>query len=249
MKNRTKFVNTDILKAMRTIVDSHVKYYQSDFDIDTKSIRKAALKPERTDRTFVWLCRTHGTWCLLEKNVFINGTGENSTFRFYAEQTRDVILCFIVEVTGLYGDTVTGNLYALDYKKYYEHVCKTAVSAGSIILYYEHGYKTIPPTARFDAHPDEKLGSFERFQFVPEVPEQLEMVLTNEKRTRNRFREDFEILSYELYECLASPTENGRYYGKTPIREQAETIVRKAKESGKQLFIKAVCSDGKKRHC
>lgn len=30
--------------------------------------------------------------------------------------------------------------------------------------------------------------------------------------------------------------------------EQAENVVGKAKETGKELFIKAICSDGKKRY-
>lgn len=59
---------------------------------------------------------------------------------------------------------------------------------------------------------------------------------------------DYTILYYEIYVCPQKPTENGRYYGKTPVLEQAETVVRKAKESGTMLFIKAVCSDGMKRY-
>lgn len=59
---------------------------------------------------------------------------------------------------------------------------------------------------------------------------------------------DYTILYYEIYECPQHLTENGKYYGKTPVLEQAETVVRNAKECGQMLFIKAVCSDGKKRY-
>lgn len=59
---------------------------------------------------------------------------------------------------------------------------------------------------------------------------------------------DYTILYYEIYECSQHPTENGKYYGKTPVLEQAETVVRNANERGQMLFIKAVCSDGKKRY-
>lgn len=58
----------------------------------------------------------------------------------------------------------------------------------------------------------------------------------------------YTVLSYEIYECPQCPTDNGTYYGKTPMLEQAETVVRKAKEHGQMLFVKAVCSDGKKRY-
>ena len=248
MRKGTKYMNTDILKAMQTIVDGHVKYYQSDFEHDIVTLKEAAVKAERTDRIFIWLCRPCGTWLLREKDVFIQGTHENSVFTYYAEQTRDSILAFVVEVVGADGDTVKGNIYALDYRKHYQHVCRAAVSAGSVTITYEHGQRTAPPTQHFGAYPDYELGAFVSYKFVPESPEQLEMVLTDEKRTRNRFKEDYKVLGYELYEYPESPTETGKYFGRTPILEQAETAVRKAKESGKELFIMAVCSDGKKRY-
>lgn len=59
---------------------------------------------------------------------------------------------------------------------------------------------------------------------------------------------DYKILYYEIYLCPQRPTDHGVYYGKTPILEQAETVIRKAKESGTMLFLKAVCNDGKKRY-
>ena len=58
---------------------------------------------------------------------------------------------------------------------------------------------------------------------------------------------DYKILYYEIYKFPQCPTDSGRYYGKTPVLEQAETVIRNAKENGKLLFMKAVCSDGKKR--
>lgn len=57
----------------------------------------------------------------------------------------------------------------------------------------------------------------------------------------------YTILGYELYEFPRSMTDTGKYFGKTPLREQAEAAVRNAKKNGRQLFIKAVCSDGRKR--
>lgn len=59
---------------------------------------------------------------------------------------------------------------------------------------------------------------------------------------------DYTILYYEIYESPQNPTDSGKYYGKTPVLEQAETVVRNAKERGQMLFIKAVCSDGKRRY-
>ena len=69
-----------------------------------------------------------------------------------------------------------------------------------------------------------------------------------EKRKEQSKIADHTILYYEIYECPQNPTDSGKYYGKTPVLEQAETVVGNAKKSRKMLFIKAVCSDGKKRY-
>ena len=59
---------------------------------------------------------------------------------------------------------------------------------------------------------------------------------------------EYTILYYEIYEFPRCPADRGRYYGKTPVLEQAENVIRKAKENGKLFFMKAVCSDGQKRY-
>lgn len=247
MKIGTKALNTDIFRVMKMIVDSHVKHYQSDLEHDITALKEAAVQKERTERIFVWLCRPCGTWLLREKDVFIRGTCENNTFCFYAEQTKDDIQCFVVEVNSLDGCMVVGNLYVFDYLEYYRHVTVAAVPAGNIIADYEKGRRIIIPEAVFWAGPDYEFGNLVSYSFTPKSTDQLEMVLTNEKRIRECFKEDYQILYYELYEYPATPTDKVRYHSKTPILEQAETVVRKAKESGTYLFIKAICSDGKDR--
>jgi len=64
------------------------------------------------------------------------------TFCFYAEQTRDKILSYAVELTGIEKGRVTGNLYELDYKKHYEHVKNVSVPTGDTKLIYENGERT-----------------------------------------------------------------------------------------------------------
>ena len=50
MKAGTKALNTDIVKVMQGIVNSHVEHYQSDFELDIEVLKEAAEKPG-TDRT------------------------------------------------------------------------------------------------------------------------------------------------------------------------------------------------------
>ena len=71
IKNRTKFSNVDILSFMGNVVQKHTKHYQSDFEIDREMLTEAADRQEQQDKTFIWLCRTAGTWLLLERNTAV----------------------------------------------------------------------------------------------------------------------------------------------------------------------------------
>lgn len=105
MKTGTKALHTDILKVMQGIVNNHVEHYQSDFELDIEALIEAAGKKERTERIFVWLCRPCGTFLLREKDVFIRGTRENNTFCFYKGQAGAHVLCYVIEVNSLEGNT------------------------------------------------------------------------------------------------------------------------------------------------
>lgn len=190
MKDKTKMLDVNLLEVMAEIVEKHTEHYKSDFyDCDTHMLREAALKPERVERLYIWLCRPGGTWLLRERDVFIQGTRENSTFCFYREQTKDDIWCYLIETGSLDGDAVIGDIYSLDYPDCYQRVKAAAVPAGNIIVAYEKGKRILPPTAHFGAYPDYELGKFVSYQFVPESQEQLEMVLRNERQSRERFKE------------------------------------------------------------
>lgn len=172
---------------MQRIVDSHTKHYKTDFAYDVEILKEAVLKPALEDRTFIWLCRECGTWLLRERDVFIHGTRENNTFRFYAEQTADVILSYAVEANTTDGSTICGNIYGFDYRDYYDRVKTSAVPAGSVVLSYELGQRIQPPSAHFCIYPDEEFGKFKHYEFMPESLEHLETVLKKEKLFRSHY--------------------------------------------------------------
>ena len=84
-----KYTDVDIVAELQKLVDDHVDSYKEDFDIDKRIIRRAAESRSPEDKTLMWFCRPHGTHCLNENQVFIQGTRDHNTFRFYAEQTYD----------------------------------------------------------------------------------------------------------------------------------------------------------------
>lgn len=129
-----KFENVDILKSLKAIMQTLTEHFQSDFDIDIKTLKQAAKSPNPEDKKYLWICRPAGTWCLRERDTFIKGSREHNTFCFYAEQTRDKILAYAVELTGIEKGRVTGNLYELDYQKHYEHVKDASIDPGATKL-------------------------------------------------------------------------------------------------------------------
>lgn len=187
LKENMKFECADILDMMGRIVETHTEHFRSDFDIDKKILWSASTKPERKDRTYVWMCRKSGTWLLRERDVYIRDTRENNTFRYYLEQTSEPVILLIVEVTGYTAHTVIGNLYTADYKGYYDHVMKEMLPVESIVLTYEGGSKILEPGTAFDGYPDCRYGKFLSFEYQPRTDKKLKEILWNERYRRDHF--------------------------------------------------------------
>lgn len=182
-----KFENVDILKSLKAIMQTHTEHYQSDFEIDMKILKEAAKSQNPADKKYLWLCRPAGTWCLRERDTFLKDTREHNTFCFYAEQTRDKILAYAVELTGIDRGKVTGNLYELDYQKHYSHVKAASLPADTYKLVYENGERIQEAGRHIAGDADPTLGKFLRFEAQPNDPAALRGVLWDEQYSRDHF--------------------------------------------------------------
>ncbi len=188
MGKLNKFEDVDVLASLEAILKQNTGFYQSDFDIDKQIIAEKAASPSKEDKTLLWLSRPSGTYCFRERDVFISDTAPHNTWRFYKEQTRDHILAYAVELTGVQDGKIKGNLYELDYEKHYERVKNDTLAAGTVTLIYEHGTREQPADRRFDGYPDPQLGKFERFEVQPKDPEALQFLLREEKESRDKLK-------------------------------------------------------------
>ena len=111
---KLKFENVDVEQCLRSVMERNTKHYQSDFEFDVGSMERIAQTkhPERTP--LYWMSRTSGTWCFRERDIFIRDSDAFYTWQFYKD-TRDTILAYTVEITGIEGDAIKGNLYTQDY--------------------------------------------------------------------------------------------------------------------------------------
>lgn len=176
-----KFENVDILKSLKAIMQTHAKHFQSDFDIDVIVLKQAVQSQNPEDKRWIWLCRPAGTNCLRERDIFIKDTREHNTFCFYAEQTRDKIFAYAVELTGIEKGKVMGSLYELNYLKHYEHVKNASVEHGNTRMIYENGERMQEAEKSITGNADPNLGKFLSFEEQPKDPAALYDVLWNEK--------------------------------------------------------------------
>lgn len=181
-----KFENVDILACLDAVMKQNTGFYQSDFEIDKKIIHEAAASPNREDKTLLWLSRPSGTHCFRERDVFLKDTRPYNTWKFHGEQTRDRILAYAVELTGIENGKIKGNLYELDYPQHYERVKAKALPADTNALIYEYGRVEQPAKQWLNGNDHPQYGKFERFEVQPNDPEALRDLLQEERRSREQ---------------------------------------------------------------
>ena len=203
-----KFENVDVLASLQQIMQQNTAAFQNDFDIDKKILTQAAKSKNAEDKVYLWFSRPNGTHCLRERDVFLRGTREHNTFRFYHEQTKERVLAYAVVLSGMESGKVKGSIYELDYATKAELAIQTALRTDNNRLIYEKGSRELPKEYRFEATPDREYGKFVRYEAVPHDPDALRDLLRDESRKRERlkpgnFREHIGRLSDE--KVLAAP--------------------------------------------
>ena len=194
MKNTTMKKHTDvnIIAELQTLLDDHVDSYKEDFDIDKRIIRRAAESQDPEDKTLMWICRPHGTHCLNENQVFIQGTRENSTFRFYAEQTRGECIARVIVPKAVKRGKVFGDVFEINYREQAAYVAQNSVAPDHDRLTFEDGFMLEAPCrSSFDKARAlvSEHGGVQAHRTLPKDAEALEEVLYQQKTRRDRLPE------------------------------------------------------------
>ena len=135
-----KYTDVDIIAELQKLVDSHVDSYKEDFDIDKRIIRRAAESQNPEDKTLMWFCRPHGTHCLNENQVFIQGTRDHNTFRFYAEQTYDECIARVIVPKAVKRGKVFGDVFEINYREQAANVAQNSVAPDHDRLTFADGF-------------------------------------------------------------------------------------------------------------
>ena len=108
----------DILSHLAEIVQKNTRAYTTDFDFDAKRLWDSAQETDMERRSFLWMCRLLGTWCVLEREVFLDDTNANCIWTHYAD-CPDGILAYRIVIEGIRDGKLTGRVIPIDYAAHF----------------------------------------------------------------------------------------------------------------------------------
>lgn len=74
------------------------------------------------EKTFFWISNRGGTFCHSEKQVFTPNTNAYNDAQYEKPGFKETIYAYLIEVTGVVGQEVVGNIYEIDRKAYSDMV-------------------------------------------------------------------------------------------------------------------------------
>ena len=171
-------------------MERNTKHYQSDFELDIGTFQQIAQTPVPNKPVLYWMSRPSGTWYFQERDLFIRDSQAFHTWQYYKD-SRDTILSYAVEITGMSGSHIMGNLYTQDYQAVTKHLEQAAQNAVSVLIRFEGQEEAMRfsytdyQNNRLAIHT--RFGKAETFRLEPEDPLRFKDILQSEKESRQKF--------------------------------------------------------------
>lgn len=179
-----KFYQPDILSYLAEVVKQNTHAYAADFDYDAKRLWDSAQETDMERRSFLWMSRMHGTWCVLEREAFLDDTNANCIWTHYAD-CPEGILAYRVVIEGIRDGKLAGKVIPLDYAKQVQRVIKSALPVAKIQYrdkddsFCENSYHAFMNSSM---PYDETIHDI---RYVPESEAELQHILMLEHRMKN----------------------------------------------------------------
>ena len=140
-----KFEGVDVLDFLGKVVELHTQHYKDDFDIDKELIQNLAACRNGENEHLLWMSKICGTYCLWERDVYLQDSHENKVWRFYHEQTKDSILAYAIRLDGIQDGKVTGCIWPLDYHAHVERVRLLSCPIKKVSVLFQDGTQAAFP--------------------------------------------------------------------------------------------------------
>lgn len=131
----------DIIPFLAGIVEENTHGYQSDFAFDEERLQAAMMEPGQENRTFLWMSRPCGTYCFLEREVFIREAPAHIvwTYSDYIAQADKIKAYRVIVAPGREGAFVLGTVKPLNYGEQVRRVQQNALHAQSVEIVFVDG--------------------------------------------------------------------------------------------------------------
>lgn len=170
----------DILAFLEKIVLSNTRSYQSDFEYDKAKIQQAAQAQAPEDRTFYWMSRTCGTWCIKEYDVFLRESEGHHIWTYYAQEKTERIKAYRLVVTGLREGVPIGDVYPLGYQEQVQRIQRAALHTATVAIDFESGTSATFPYSEVKGNYSRmvaRYGPIRKIQHLPENEEELRLTI------------------------------------------------------------------------
>ena len=184
----------DILSYLAEVVKQNTHAYAADFDYDAKRLWDSAQETDMERRSFLWMSRMHGTWCVLEREAFLDDTNANCIWTHYAD-CPEGILAYRIVVEGIRDGKLAGKVIPIDYAKQVRRVMQSALPVVKIQYRDKNEYFCENSYHAFmnSALPYED--GIHDIRYVPESEAELQHILMLEHRIENLSKRPRQIKS------------------------------------------------------
>ena len=180
-----KFYQPDILSCLTEIVQKNTRAYTTDFDFDAKRLWDSAQESDMERRSFLWMCRPLGTWCVLEREVFLDDTNANCIWTHYAD-CPEGILAYRIVIEGIHDGKLAGRVIPIDYAKQVPRGIKCALTCAIIQYRDKDEYFCENSFHAFMNSPLPFDDGIHDIRYVPESEAELQHILMLEHRMEQK---------------------------------------------------------------
>lgn len=194
-----KFEGVDVLDFLGQVVELNTQFYKDDFDLDKELIRGLASCGNGEDDRLLWMSRTCGTYCLWERDVYLQDSRENKVWRFYHEEMNDSVLAYVIRLDGIQDGKATGCIWPLDYHAHVERVKLLSCPVEQVSVLFQDGTQEVFPFASYARQINQSKaehGACKCVTWLPGSERELETILRREHVKRDYHAKPGNIQEY-----------------------------------------------------
>lgn len=194
-----KFEGVDVLDFLGQVVELHTQHYKDDFELDKELIQNLVSCGCEKDEQLLWMSRTCGTYCLWERDVYLQDSHENKVWQFYHEQTKDSILAYALRLDGIQDGKVIGSIWPLDYHAHVERVMLLSCPVKEVSVLFQDGTQMAFPYESYMQQMNRLKtvhGTPKCVTWIPESEHELKTILRREHIKRDHHAKPGNIRDY-----------------------------------------------------